>query len=307
MINEYNVLRGINELIDTSVYGDDIDVKLIEKEMVKQGFIADNTPRRTPSMSKHISMLFEDVGLDPETMLPRDIQSTSKPAGSVLSAATIRDNVDEPVPPQPPAPTSIQNFTNEQIFRKQVDNAFGGGDTNTSFSDVKKEQEIYLLLAQIEEYKEEICASGCELKGVAEHTINDNIKDIRNTLGMLRRRLDVIRYTDISGELMTLAAKFIERIFNGKRVFLGKYKPDLTGWSKSIQPRIRRCKPEASEAVSGVLEEYELGFMMRVALELLPSAFTYTPETQKRAALSHKPRGTPTDIAKLAERVKSLK
>lgn len=304
MINDYNTLRGMSDLMNTSVYGNDIDVKKLEKEMVKQGFIADNTPRKTPTMSKQISMLFDDVGLDPDTMMPLDMPPAPKTA---LSNAPLPMTQPTEIPVRDNAPTTIQNFTNEQVYRKQVDEVFGSTELSPTFTDIKNEQEIYLLLAQIEEYKEEIAASGCELKGVTEHKISDNVKDIRNTLGMLRRRLDVIRYTDISGELMTLAAKFIERIFNGKRTFFGKYKPNLTGWSKSIQPRIRRCKPEASEAVSGVLEEYELGFGMRIALELLPSALTYTPVVDRRISVSHRPRGSPADMAKLAERVKSLK
>ena len=67
----------------------------------------------------------------------------------------------------------------------------------------------------------------------------------------------------------------LETVFNGKRQF-GPYKPDLTDWHNTVKVKLRGMRFETSTIVSEIMEEYKIGPIWRIALELIPSAILHS-------------------------------
>ena len=186
----------------------------------------------------------------------------------------------------------FHKYTQEQIRRKHIENVIGSsaggfgaraggfGDGagesyhNDYFSREREAEakadalgEISLLLSDLEE-------EGANLKGIRDVDSNSSLADVRSTLMALRYRSDSMRCASTAGEVLMLAAKAVEKFFNGEREMMG-YRPNMSGWSNTVAPKIRRLKPSMGRVMHDVMEERGVGPISRLAMEILPSAVMY--------------------------------
>lgn len=130
-------------------------------------------------------------------------------------------------------------------------------------------EEIDFLWATLEEED----APG--LERMTKPTENDSYEKIWAFLRRLRLKNDRQRYTSFADEFILWGADALEELFDGKRTYFGRYRPDLRGWRKEVQVKLRRMKHDTSTLVSHAMSDYNIGPGMRIFLELVPNAFMY--------------------------------
>lgn len=159
---------------------------------------------------------------------------------------------------------------------RTVMESIGGADSQfISMEEATKEDEKITMLEQIDSLRlalEEENSQGVER--IPKVTNENSYADIENVLRRLRLKNDRARYTGLADEFVLWGAQGMEELFDGKRRWFGK-NPDLTGWSKEVQVKLRRMRHDTSTLVSGVMHDYNIGPGMRILLELLPNMFMY--------------------------------
>lgn len=145
----------------------------------------------------------------------------------------------------------------------------------------RREHERGIKLEKIDELRRTLDSEKIDLTNVP--VVNRNSKDeqIDYALKILILKNDRIRFHTVAEEVILLGAYTLEEIFDGKRVWLGKYKPDLVGWHTHVSSKLRRMRYDTSTLVSNVMSEYNIGSLGRIMLELVPNAFMYSRKKRR--------------------------
>jgi hypothetical protein len=94
-------------------------------------------------------------------------------------------------------------------------------------------------------------------------------------LRVLRLKNDRLRYQSFAEEGILAGSSVLEWMFDGKKSYVGK-KPDLTGWSATVNMKLRRMRYDTSSFVSDIMQDNNLGPGTRILLELVPSLLLYS-------------------------------
>ena len=76
----------------------------------------------------------------------------------------------------------------------------------------------------------------------------------------------------------------MEDVFDGKRVWFGRYRPNLRGWNYQVALKLRRMKYDTSEIVSGAMKDLRMGPVARFLMDLLPNMFMYSRRLNENEA-----------------------
>lgn len=201
---------------------------------------------------------------------------------------------------------NLEEYTREQRRRAVVSSVVGSyGSASYSFDREKMEDEKSNMLEQIDSIREALVQDGVSLDSVAPLDKGSTYKEVKDTLDTLRRKNDRTRCRTIAEEGILCGAHLLEKMFDGKRTWAGRWRPDLTGWDKQVQVKLRRMRYDTSSVVSGVLEDLEISPAMRIAIELVPNMFLYShTREKKRAAFEDLTSEEETDAA--AERIRDI-
>jgi hypothetical protein len=153
-----------------------------------------------------------------------------------------------------------------------------GVDKSETFS-IKNETEEDTksqLLEQIDMLRITLEDEGVDLARIPEVNNESTLSEIQNIHKHLRLKNDRNRYCSFAEEFIMFGAHALEEIFDGKRVWVGRYSPDLTGWHNTVNVKLRRMRYDTSNLVSGVMQEYNVDSGMRIMLELVPSMFLHS-------------------------------
>lgn len=164
------------------------------------------------------------------------------------------------------------------IKSENIDNSmnFMGMNNNPQPSAPLSDEERMAIYEEIDELLNYIEETHNNIKGNYKHiTIHSDPNEMKDALLFLRAKYQRIRSQTLSKELMLLGASFAEYLFDGKKKY-GPFSPDLTGWTNTIRPKIRRIQNETSSIVSDIMSDYKLGPWFRVGMELIPSAIMYS-------------------------------
>jgi hypothetical protein len=52
--------------------------------------------------------------------------------------------------------------------------------------------------------------------------------------------------------------------------------PNLTGWHKQVNAKLKRMERDTGEVVSTMMRDYKIGSALRIGLELVPNAILYS-------------------------------
>lgn len=177
-------------------------------------------------------------------------------------------------------PSELEVRTQEEQHHRQIRSVIdemGGADARViSLDQIKKEDEKNSMLEQISALKDALeDADPKRLEKVPRVDHNSTYDEVANVLKLLRRMNDRERYTSLAEVFILWGASAIEELFNGERIWFGKYTPDARGWSREVQSKLRRMRYDTSTLVGDMMHDYNIGSGARIAMELGPNLFMY--------------------------------
>ena len=178
-------------------------------------------------------------------------------------------------------------YTRDQIRQKNIDafmdeiaDSDEEGDSDDMFEQVKEDDQKHHLLNQIDTLRDILEEDDVDISHIPEVDGQSDLKEIRTAHKMLVTKNDSRRCSGMAEEGVLMIAYALEDIFDGKRVFFGRFKPNLQGWHTTAQNKLRRMRFETSTIVSSALQSYGVGNMGRVGMELIPSMIIYSKRKQ---------------------------
>lgn len=186
------------------------------------------------------------------------------------------DNMADNLSYNPPPNSYMGRVTEEQKKQKILKHVLNGVE-NQKFSveKEKEEDDKAILLEQIDMLIMNLRDEGIDVSRVPTVNNASNMEDIQNVHKILRLKNDRNRYCSFAEECILAGSQSLEWMFDGEKSYMGK-RPDLRGWSATVNIKLRRMRYDTSTFVSEVMQDYNLGHGTRIMLELLPSLFLYS-------------------------------
>lgn len=166
--------------------------------------------------------------------------------------------------------------TQEQQRRAHIENVIGEDAGDNWFDAERKEDAKCEMLAEIDQLKKSLQDMDVDLSLITMPDEHSSYEQIHKVLRTLRYKNDHMQYCTFAEELLLGGAYFMEDLFNGQRTWFGKYKPDLTGWHNHVNVKLRRMRHDTSQVVRGAMQDYNVGPIARICMELVPSMFLYS-------------------------------
>lgn len=187
------------------------------------------------------------------------------------------DDMFNKVPSYKPRPNSyMERVTEEQKKQRILKHVLDGvEDQKFSVEKEKEEDDKAILLEQIDMLITNLKDEGIDVSRVPEVDNSSPIEDIENVHKILRLKNDRNRYCSFAEECILAGSHTLEWMFDGKKQYMGR-RPDLRGWSATVNIKLRRMRYDTSTFVSEVMQDYNLGHGTRILFELLPSLFLYS-------------------------------
>lgn len=208
---------------------------------------------------------------------PKFTMDTRAPllTGGLPSASPIQEiPLPQPRPERPPAPSFGMNGGGFG-YGSNIDQVLAHYRGAEGLNKEAEDDDKILLLEDIDELIAELESMHVDVSRIPRPTKENSYEDIKTVHTILRRKYDRRRCTSFSSDMIMTGAHFLEYIFNGERKF-GPFQPDLRGWSNTVRPKLRWMRYETSTIISNIMQDYHVGPVGRVLLELGPSAFLYS-------------------------------
>lgn len=315
MSHDPYILYGLHEIINPENIRNDIDLRELEKKIADgsgQDTSRDPTAILNAELAEAARRMNIDFGLPdlapkassaPTSPAPAPTQSyyddsddsQSEESDADDDPAPVRQDApregsahyDNPSPPSAPFNTrGSSDFaarTREQQRREHINSALGGsggGGGDFSFEREKTEDAKCSMLAEIDSLLGILSGYDVDISRVPTVDHMSSYDEIEKVLRLLRYKNDHARYCSFAEETMLFGAHLLEDLFDGKKVWLGKYRPDVTGWHNNVLAKLRRMRHDTGRVISGVMQDYEVSPMFRIALELVPSLFLHSRTRQ---------------------------
>lgn len=272
---EQDIVNGAN----ITDIGDDIDAaREFKDEMARltASFMMGHDP--TPSNSEGFlgGETHENNNDESETNVNLDKQESSDSdpfAHFKPNSDTVRSSYDF-VPKDP----RYQRATVEEQKQRHINSVLNDIEDDELGIDIDKdreEDEKANLLEQIDMLRDTLEDDGINIGSVPSVTKNSSIGDIRNVHKMLRLKNDRNRYCSFAEEMILAGAHGAEYLFDGEKEWFGR-KPDLVGWPETVKVKLRRMRYDTSTFVQEIMSAYNMSPLMRLFVEILPSAFLYS-------------------------------
>jgi hypothetical protein len=145
-----------------------------------------------------------------------------------------------------------------------------------------------MLLEQINMLRTNLEDEGIKIADVQMVTTDNTFDEVESVYKQLRYRNDHARYCGFANEGGQMVAYGLEWLFDGEKSYFG-FKPDLTGWSSTLNIKMRRLSYETSSLVSEGMRAYDMGNVSRLCLELIPSIVLHAKMRANKAKASSKP------------------
>lgn len=173
---------------------------------------------------------------------------------------------------------SLSSRTHEQQMRSHIDNVIGSTDAANAFSleAEKKEDLKWAMLSEIDNLRTSLMEENVDLSRIPEVNRMSDYGEVEAAFKILRHKNDHIRCCSFAEEALLFGAYALEELFDGKRSYLGRYKPDLTGYHNQMNVKLRRLRSDTGQIVSAIMQDYNIGPGWRILLELLPNMVLYS-------------------------------
>jgi hypothetical protein len=229
----------------------------------------------TPDYSEYADEEEEEEEEDDEEEEEEEEEDDSPPAPTGISGG---NNFALATPSSPGVYPSkeLAYHTMEQQRRSHIDNVIGYDNGGFSFEKEKREDEKTQMLAEIDNLIESLKEESVDLSRVPAVNSKSDFDDVVSVLKMLRYKNDQSRYCGFAEEFILFGAYGMEELFNGERVFLNQYRPDLRGWHNHVNVKLRRMRCDTGQIVSGIMQDYNISPGMRIIMELVPNMVLFS-------------------------------
>jgi hypothetical protein len=175
--------------------------------------------------------------------------------------------------------SELESKTDEQMRHEQVNRVMAKFSheppENVSITQERLEDLKTTSLDEIDALWDALTGQSVNLSGISKPTRNDSYDEIENIKKVLRIKHDRIRYCSLADEGILIFAHAVETVFNGKRVWFGKYKPNMKGWHKQVNVKLSRMRIETGTMVNNLLKDSGIGPLGKIFLELVPNGVMY--------------------------------
>jgi hypothetical protein len=178
----------------------------------------------------------------------------------------------------------LQNMTNEEKRRNVIESAMSTmvSSSGLNIEREREDEEKAIILEEIDSLREMLEIEGDNLEKVPKVDVNSSLKDIEFVHQTLVRKNDRKRYSSLAEECFIGLAQGVEWFFDGKTTYFGKYKPDMTDWHRTVQTKLRRMRHDTSQVVKSIMQDLGFNSLMRIVVELLPSAIYYSNQRKSQ-------------------------
>ena len=104
----------------------------------------------------------------------------------------------------------------------------------------------------------------------------DTIERLDHVYKILKIKKDRNQFSTLGEEIIMFGVHLLESFFDGERVILGRFQPDLSGWHNSVAVKLRKMRYETSTVISDIVQNYNISYGTRLCIELIPSLFLYS-------------------------------
>lgn len=171
---------------------------------------------------------------------------------------------------------TLNDITEEQKKQSIINSVLSGTEDRTFSVDKEKEDDDKtMMLEQIDMLLDNLKDEGINLSRVPNVNYDSSFDEVEKVLKVLRLKNDRLRYQSFAEEGILAGSGVLEWLFDGKKTYVGR-KPDLTGWSATVNMKLRRMRYDTSTFVSDIMQDNNLGHGTRILLELVPSLFLYS-------------------------------
>lgn len=259
-ISDSTNITGISKFLNFGSidHTEDLEHNIIEENNVNTD--VEDYKKQLDSLTKNIGINFD---MDDE-----------EPIQNVKTTNIKDDSDDERYIPKPTS--QIGRLTEEQKKQKVLNHVLSDiGDSKFSIDKEKEEDDKAIMLEQIDMLILNLKDEGIDVSRIPEVNSHSSIEEVENVHKILRLKNDRNRYCSFAEECILAGSHALEWVFDGEKEYLGK-KPDLRGWSATVNVKLRRMRFDTSTFVSDVMQGYNLGHGTRILLELIPSLFLYS-------------------------------
>lgn len=309
MDSSINVI-GMSSLINKNEVKKTIDIKDIENEFINKNSYFNNyqTNKNEDYISiedyqnklKNMNINFNNENISK----PEPINSTNFDRASLYSEPSIKQSY--PSPPQDVDETTsiisqlydldkdlnninLSNFndkhdhhleymTNEQQNQNIINNAlqdeFDSNNINFDIDQESRDEKKLMLLEKIDDLRSELMDEGINIDKIPNVDYSSELDTIEYVYRVCMIKYNRHRFSGFAEEFILAGAGVLETVFNGRNEFLG-LKPDLTDYSDTVRVKLRRLRHETSTIMGGVMDQYDIGPITRIMIELIPSMFLH--------------------------------
>jgi hypothetical protein len=181
--------------------------------------------------------------------------------------------------------SELRTRTLEQERRDHI-NVVLGSDDSLSFSLEKEklEDQKSSMLAEIDSLLQSLAEENVDVSRIPSVSQSSPYEQVESVLRMLRHKNDHIRYSSFFEEAMLFGAYGLEELFDGKRMWFGRWRLNAVGWHNNLNVKLRRMRHDTGKLVSGVMQDYNIGEGARIVAELLPNFLIYTKMKAQQAS-----------------------
>ncbi len=269
------ILTGISKLVNKNKVSNTLDLDAIERDIIAMGGL-ETMPIEKISESEESESIYSVEATESGSA------SSSQYASPVFhrpSRTPTKHKFKSP-PVARSEPISLKRHHQHQIPKKNYyESAYNAYSKNTYQSslanDEATEDKKEKMLGDIEELMNELESDNMPTSKIPMVNSDSSYKDVEKVYRLVKRRYNRSRCEDLGNGIILVAARALEMMFDGKKSYLG-WKPDMTGWHRTVRSKLRKLRYEQSIIVSEFTEKHKIGPVARMGLELGPSALLYS-------------------------------
>lgn len=292
-INDPGSVLGVSALIDNDE--DELDLAALEQEVTSGVKLSKSDP--LASFQSEIDRLADDKNSNPmEDRFParsvlvdeKQNQFIRKPGNKKDALAELLAEVDS----DSGISSDDEPITIGRTHNKRTDDQKKSQIANRALSGVKEIKEFDLqkeneedekatLLEEIDILVEILTEEEVDISRIQIPDQKCSLEDIMKIRHHLRLKNDRSRSRAFAEETFMAGSHGLEYMFDGKKTYFGR-RPDLTGWSDTVNIKLRRMRYDTSSFVNNIMRQYNFGPGTRIMIELVPSMFLYSRKKKKQ-------------------------
>ena len=182
----------------------------------------------------------------------------------------------------------LTDYQKKEQILGNVLGTYQGDEINEEDFDLQKQEEDEKKAALLDSIGSLITCleeEGVDISRVPKVDENSTLNKLEITYKILRRKNDKNRNCSFAEECILAVANGLEWLFDGEKEYFG-HKPNVSGWSATVNVKLRRMKYDTSTFVSEIMDGYDFGHGTRIALELIPSFILYSKMKNSQSSSS---------------------